>query len=297
MWSWGKRRGEGGVVQRSRPAAPINGVAAFLRATYRSQVRSFEKEIVENGSVKNGRGIDAWQFVLAALSLYVLGAVAAEFFGNFSPEVEQLLHHFDNAICLLFLGDFVFRFIRAESKINFMKWGWIDLLSSIPSLDMFRWGRLVSVVRLFRLLRAIRSLKMLGQLFLAAKAKAALALVVLLGCTLMMASSILILEFEQGPRSNIKSAGDALWWSLATITTVGYGDCYPVTKAGRAVGSVLMVFGIALFGTFTAAVGSLLLGGSSQKNSEVKELADEVRQLREEIAGKHRQDSHQTPTE
>ena len=250
---------------------------------------------VEHGSEKDGRGLSAWQFVLAALSIFVLGAVVAESLFSFSPEVEQLLRLFDNTICLLFLGDFVFRFIRAKSKLSFMKWGWIDLLSSIPSLDMFRWGRLVSVARLFRLLRAIRSLKLLGQVFLAEKSKSALAMVILLGCVLMMASSILILEFEQAPHSNIKSAGDALWWSLETITTVGYGDYFPVTKAGRVVGSVLMVFGIALFGMFTASIAGLLINSSGQKNSEVKQLADEVRQLREELAEKNRQGSHQPP--
>lgn len=251
---------------------------------------------MEDSSKNSERGISAWQFVLAALSVFVLGAVVAESLCSFRPEVEQLLRLFDNSICLLFLGDFVFRFIRAESKLSFMKWGWIDLLSSIPSLDIFRWGRLVSVARLFRLLRAIRSLKLLGQLFLVEKSKSALAIVVLLGSVSMMASSILILEFEQAAHSNIKSAGDALWWSLETITTVGYGDYFPVTKEGRIVGAVLMVFGIALFGMFTASIAGLLINSSGQRNTEVKQLADEVRQLREEIAEKIPRNAQLEPT-
>ena len=253
------------------------------------------KVIVEKSCETNRRGVGAWQFILAALSIFVLGAVGAESFCSFSPEVEQLLRFFDDIICLLFLGDFAFRFIRAENKLSFMKWGWIDLLSSIPNLDVFRWGRLVSVARLFRLLRAIRSLKLLGQLFLADKAKSALSMVIFLGCILMMASSIFILEFEQAPHSNIKSAGDALWWSLETITTVGYGDYFPVTKEGRVVGSVLMVFGIALFGMFTASIAGLLINSSSQKSSDVKLLADEVCRLRVELAEKNRQGSSQPP--
>jgi voltage-gated potassium channel len=251
---------------------------------------------LETGGIKTGLGVGAWQFVLAALSIFVLGVVVAESFYSFSPEVEKLLSFFDNAICLLFLCDFSFRFVRAESKLSFMKWGWIDLISSIPGLDMFRWGRLVSVARLLRLLRAIRSLKMLGQLFLAEKSKSALAVVILLGSVLLMASSILILECEQAAHSNIKSAGDALWWSLETITTVGYGDHFPVTKAGRVVGSVLMVFGIALFGMFTASIAGLLINSSGQRNSEIKQLADEVHQLRAEISEKNRRDSNWPPT-
>ena len=70
----------------------------------------------------------------------------------------------------------------------------------------------------------------------------------------------------QAPNSNIKDAEDALWWSFVTITTVGYGDRFPVTTEGRLVGAVLMICGVGLFGTFTGFIASWFMEG--EKNTE-----------------------------
>lgn len=223
--------------------------------------------------------VGSWPFVMAALSVYVMGAIAAEWLLDLPPEVIRLLGIFDNTICAVFFADFLTRFCIAERKSDFMKWGWVDLFSCIPTIDIFRWGRLASIARFVRLLRAVHSIRYLGQIILRERAKGAFALVAIVGAGSIIASSILVLVFEQSADSNIKTAGDALWWTLETITTVGYGDCVPTTPAGRAVGAVLMVFGIALFGTFTAAVGSLLLN-SGQRRSEIELLTEEIRQLR-----------------
>jgi voltage-gated potassium channel len=75
----------------------------------------------------------------------------------------------------------------------------------------------------------------------------------------ILLSSVLILIFEQGNEANIKTARDAIWWSFVTMTTVGYGDHYPVTIGGRIVAIILMVTGITLFGVVTASLGNLLL--------------------------------------
>jgi voltage-gated potassium channel len=250
---------------------------------------------VENNRIANSIDISVWQMVLAALSILILISTAAESILTLPRETEELLHHFDNGICLLFLTDFAYRFLRAENRLGFMKWGWIDLLSSIPNLDVFRWGRLMSVIRVLRLLRAVRSIRVIGQVFFAKKAKSTLALVALFAIVLIGFSSILILEFESGPNGNIKSASDALWWSFTTITTVGYGDHYPVATAGRLVGAVLMTFGIALFGVFTAAVAGLLFGGPQTQRSEIAALAAEVQKLGEAIAEKSKQSSDRSP--
>lgn len=72
-------------------------------------------------------------------------------------------------------------------------------------------------------------------------------------------SSIAILEVEDAPESNIKTAEDAIWWTYTTITTVGYGDKYPVTTEGRLIAMTLMTFGVGLFGTFTAYISSMFV--------------------------------------
>ena len=97
------------------------------------------------------------QFAILILSLLVLAALAADTLCEFPPAVHHLIQIIDTAVCVLLLADFFARLYRAESKWAFMKWGWIDLLASIPSIDALRWGRLVRVLRIIRLLRGIRS--------------------------------------------------------------------------------------------------------------------------------------------
>ncbi len=68
-----------------------------------------------------------------------------------------------------------------------------------------------------------------------------------------------ILHLETNHESNIHSAADAMWWSFVTVTTVGYGDHFPVTPSGRVLAAVLMIAGIGLFGTFTAYIATAFL--------------------------------------
>ena len=74
-----------------------------------------------------------------------------------------------------------------------------------------------------------------------------------------MMSSMAILLVETAPDSNILTASDSLWWSITTITTVGYGDLYPVTEAGRMVGAVLMICGIVVIGAISASISTWVL--------------------------------------
>ena len=71
--------------------------------------------------------------------------------------------------------------------------------------------------------------------------------------------SILVLRVERAAGGVITNASDALWWTLATMSTAGFGDLYPITDIGRGIGIVLMVVGIGLFGTFTGLVASWIL--------------------------------------
>ena len=226
-----------------------------------------------------------FQIFMVVLSVYVLGALFFEWLLPLSPEMKELIEQIDSFICLIFLGDFFYRFSRAPSKWKFMRWGWIDLLSSIPTFDFFRGGRLFRVIRIFRVLRAFRSVKILMRYFLRNRSQNTLISVAAFSCLLAMVSSMAILHFEEAsPDRNIKTPSDALWWSIVTITTVGYGDRFPVTDAGRIVAAVLMVAGVGLFGTFTGFIARLFVEPDiKREESEVHELTQQLRALREEI--------------
>jgi voltage-gated potassium channel len=149
-----------------------------------------------------------------------------------------------------------------------LTWGWLDLLSSIPALPWMRWGRAGRVVRILRVLRGIRAARMLTGLLLHRRVESAVFGTLLLFLLVLVVGSVSVLQFEREAQANIVSAEDALWWAFVTMTTVGYGDRYPVTTEGRIVAAVLMSAGVGLFGTFSGLIASFVLRQGSQESQE-----------------------------
>ena len=200
--------------------------------------------------------ISFFNILILVLSLYVLLSLLISTVFQLSGELTILLNYIDNVICIVFLIDFSIRFKNSENKLEFMKWGWIDLVASIPSVDFLRAGRLLRLIRLLRVFRALKSTKLIYEHINRNKKQSALTSVALISFLMVVFSSIAILQFEKGINSNIKTAEDAIWWSYVTITTVGYGDKFPITTEGRIIGAILMTTGVGIFGTFTALVSS-----------------------------------------
>jgi voltage-gated potassium channel len=221
------------------------------------------------------------EIITLVLSLFSLLALVAELTLPLAPEQHELLRDIDTGICLVFLTDFAVHLYLAPSKSGFLKWGWIDLISSLPAVEWVRWGR---VFRVVRIVRALRSFQAVREHLALDRARGTFAVVTLASVLAMLFATIAVLAVEHSPQSNIKNAGDALWWAFATITTIGYGDKYPVTLAGRLVAVVLVIFGVSLFGTFTAYVASFFIEKEQKKEeSEIHHLVQEVRRLREKI--------------
>ncbi|MFN0175158.1 MAG: ion transporter [Saprospiraceae bacterium] len=97
--------------------------------------------------------------LIIVLSVYVLIALTVDTLFELPAEISRVLKMVDDAICLVFLYDFLIRFKRADDKLQYMKWGWIDLISSIPTFDYARAGRALRLIRLLRILRAFCSLR------------------------------------------------------------------------------------------------------------------------------------------
>ena len=200
--------------------------------------------------------LDLLNIIVIILSIYVLGALVVDTIFVLPTETSILLNYIDNAICLFFFIEFSIRFYKAESTLKFIKWGWIDLLSSIPMIGYLRAGRLLRLIRLLRVIRAFRSTRHLVNHIFANKAQGAFTSISVIAILLVIFSAIGILQVEKDPNSNIKTAEDAIWWAYVTITTVGYGDKFPVTTEGRIIAGILMTAGVGLFGTFTAFIAS-----------------------------------------
>jgi voltage-gated potassium channel len=226
-------------------------------------------EIQEDKKERNRLGF--LNIFIVVLSIYVLVALIIDTFFKLNPELSRLLALIDDFICVVFLTDFGIRFYRAESKLEFMKWGWIDLLSSIPTLEYFRFGRALRLFRILRILRAFRSIRDFANHVFRHRVQGAFSSVAIIAVLMVIFSSIAILQVEDSPESNIRTAGDALWWSYVTITTVGYGDKYPVTTEGRVIAAVLMTVGAGLVGTFTGFAASWFVEGRMEEQEEEEE--------------------------
>jgi voltage-gated potassium channel len=244
----------------------------------------------QNDSIMNEhRGLEyevSWfQCVILILSVYVLAALFAQMVFSLSPGVNTVLEFFDTLICLIFIGDFFHRLWVAPSRWQFLKWGWIDLVSSIPMVAWFRWGRIVRAVRIVRTLRAFRSTRVLIHFLFHKRAQSTFGVVSLITFLLIIFSSIIVLNFEPDkPGSNIKTPVDAIWWASMTVSTVGNSGLYPVSVEGRIMAVFLIIGGLGLFGTFTGYIAGLFLGaGQKKEEADLNALISEIRQLREKI--------------
>lgn len=223
-----------------------------------------------------------YQIFMLLLCVFALTGIAVQNLGTLDEETEIILDYADYAVCAFFLVDFTLSLRRSTNRWEYMKrWGWLDLISSIPTLDVARWGRLGRIARIARVLRALRATKLLTAVILRERSQNTVLAAALAALLLVFASSAAILQFERGAGSKFETAEDAVWWSFTTITTVGYGDYYPVTTEGRWVAAILMTAGVGLFGVFAAALAAwFLTPAEAAADRELQEMRRELAAIR-----------------
>lgn len=204
------------------------------------------------------------QLITLALSIYVLLMLAIGTLFDLPPEIARILQLIDHIACGFFLLEFLVGLYCAPNRWVFLRWVWLDLLASIPMVESLRAMRIIRVIRLLRVLKSFRSIMHFTNHLFQDRAKGTFISVALIALLLIMCSSIAILQVEVDPLSNIKTAEDALWWSYVTMTTVGYGDKFPVTLEGRLIAVGLMTAGVGLFGVFSGFVASWFVKGREQ---------------------------------
>lgn len=223
-----------------------------------------------------------FNLLVLILSVYVLFSLFIDTVFELPNEMRRLLLIIDNIICVVYFIDFILQLRRAPNKIKFLRWGWIDLLSAVPVFYAATPFRVFRLIRLIRVVRAFVSIKDFFDHLFTNRLKGFFTLAFLLTVIVMLFSSILILELEDSPKANIKTAEDALWWAYVTMTTVGYGDYYPVTTGGRILAVLLMTCGIGMFGTFTAILSTWFLQDPNRhpmhrvSNKKVENGEDEI---------------------
>jgi voltage-gated potassium channel len=248
---------------------------------------------------KRSNSYNIFIFVLTILSLAIMVVMLLPL----APQTLDLLRVYDNLICVIFLIDFAYSLFSTPKKSDYFikERGWLDLMGSIPSLGFTQYGGLLRLARLSRLARIARLMKGENKKELVAdvlhnRSQYAAFITILLTILVLTISSVLVLQFEsKDPASSIQTGADALWYSIVTITTVGYGDFYPITAAGRIAGMFIMFAGVGIIGALASLLSSLLVGGGSPAPAEEDVPAPaaagpsdpEVAALKQELAEMH----------
>ena len=226
--------------------------------------------------------------LLTVLSLLTMVALLLPWL---APPTVKLLEIYDGILCLVFLFDFGLRMKRASSPgaYFFRERGWLDLLGSIPSLGLLQYGALLRLARLSRVARIGRLFKgkqkgSLTKDVLANRGQYAVFITLISAMTVLTVTSVLMVQTESKVAdANITSGGDSLWWAIVTITTVGYGDQYPVTAFGRVLAAFVMFAGVGIIGALASILASFLIPAPEKQIDPTVE----IRELKAELAAMH----------
>lgn len=205
-------------------------------------------------------------WLIVSLILYSVVCFSIETFPNLSAETQQFLKWSEIVVVGLFTGEYLYRLYLAEHKLKFVfsLHGLIDLLAILPFYLAFavdlRTLRLLRLLRLLRVLKLVRysnALQRFGSALYIAREELVIFLSAII--VLLYLAAFGIYHFEHVAQPNkYTSIFDALWWAVATITTVGYGDIYPITIAGRLFTFVILILGLGLVAVPAGIIASAL---------------------------------------
>lgn len=172
-----------------------------------------------------------------------------------------------------FALDYLIRLALTEQRLRFVRTHWLDLGAV-----------LLPVIQPLRLLRLVSTLLLVGQRARMASQIRLTTYVAGAVVGLLMFGSLAVLSVERdSPDGNIRTLGDAVWWSFTTMTTVGYGDHAPTTGLGRMLAVGLMLSGIALLGVVTANIAAWFIARFEKDDVEERRQTEAIRELTEEV--------------
>lgn len=213
-----------------------------------------------------------YEFFMAFCALAAVILAAADLLGRIPAAWRTPYLIADAAILLIFTVDYFVRLIAAKDKAAFFRDNLFDLIAIIPFHSLFRALRFVRFFRMFKLLRAA--------VFFRRFHKTAVGFFhtngfnYILYITLVCLFSGALLMYLLPGEAAITSYSDALWWAFVTVTTVGYGDISPVTLAGRATASVLMIVGIGFISMLTGTVATYFVKKVEQSSDREEQVLD-----------------------
>ena len=203
--------------------------------------------------------------ILSFLALFVISGLL---FVPIDKESKQVLIGLDFIICSVFLFQLTIDLLRSQNKTEFLKVHWIDFLASIPMIEPLRFARIFQILRVILVLRS--SKRIFRELFRNRRETTLASIILLLVILLTIGAGTILLLEHKAPNANITTGYDALWWAFVTISTVGYGDHFPVTNSGKLVASLVIVCGVGVFGMISGLITSLITSPTDLQNQQLE---------------------------
>lgn len=223
----------------------------------------------------------AWPLTILALALIPL--LLAPYALSLSPATRATLDDLDYIIWGVFATDLIAKLVIAPDRVRYLRRHWFDVV--LVALPILRPLRIARTARALRLLWASRAIVAASRVLIVGRTvlvRHGLHYVLLTAFAVVVLGGSLGVVFERdAPDATIRSLPDGMWWAITTVTTVGYGDTYPKTAAGRGVGVALMLLGITLFGVVTANLAAFFV---EQQEDEVLTELRELRRVVEELS-------------
>ena len=215
------------------------------------------------------------EILIGVLAVFSIILIAVESLANVSEGMLRAIYIADGIICGVFAWDFIIRLKANESKTHFLKTSGFEILAMIPAIAFYAIGAIPAISTGFRSLRLVRVVIVFARMrrvmmrsggFLQRSNLLTVAGITI-GVIFLGAFAVLVLETGTD-EARITNFADAVWWSISTITTVGYGDIVPHSIPGRIMGMVLMVVGIGVMAGLISQVSATLVEKRLKKESE-----------------------------
>ena len=221
------------------------------------------KRIIEENDTRGGRVFD---LVIQGLIMLSLVSFSIETIPDLSERTQRLLRVIEVVTVLIFTVEYLLRIAVADRRLRFILsfYGMVDLLAILPfyiasgiDLRAIRAARLLRLLRAFKLVRYSKAIKRFHRAFVIAKEE--LVLFLFVTCLLLYFSAVGIYYFENQAQPDIfRSVFHSLWWALGTLTTVGYGDIYPITTGGKIFTFFVLIIGLGIVAVPSGLVASAL---------------------------------------
>lgn len=240
-----------------------------------------DKQEIQRRQTRLNRLEHLAELPLIILSIFMIPLLVGPLFWQLTPIEEASFFAVDGIIWAIFATYLGVKFLFWPDKRSFVRNNWVDII--------------VVFLPFFRPLRLLRLFAFGSRASVRFKKITDVDSVFVYAIGLVVISSTIIASTEMQNNPSINTFADSLWWSLVTVTTVGYGDIVPQTVIGRAMGVILMISGVGLFGIVTANLASFLVRTEESKEASLNLLVGKIDALRQEIAELRNESSFQTP--